>query len=159
MRHTVKASALARETALEGGFDPEIVVRLLAEAGDDFPITLDDRLPFGINRLGMLGITLGRHVHLLHSSRRRDPYSLLLLIRHEAEHVRQQREMPITFYVRYVASWLWGFLGPDRGRLRPPVTAPRWVRAYHAIGAEKEARRAEAHFGARLTALSAEDLE
>jgi hypothetical protein len=138
----VAASELLERAASAIGLPSDLLAEIFAGVPIDFPVLLSPALPFGADRLGMIGITLGGRVHLLSRVVRGDPADLIVLLRHEAEHVRQQREDRF-FYVRYVWGWLGGFIRPPREGTRGGL-AGRWRRAYIGIAAEREAYEADA---------------
>jgi hypothetical protein len=126
------------ESAIEGLFHPSTA---------DFPVIFVRRLPLGASRFGMIGITLGRRVYLAETVRRYPPQKLIALLRHEAEHVLQQRS-PL-FYPRYVGQWLAGAIRALFSRSGGSV---RWrlYQAYRNIQAEEEAYGAEELLRSRL---------
>lgn len=147
MGNTLTARELLHRTALLWRRDPADVERLLSDVPMDFPVTIDDRLPFGVERHGMSGITLRGRVYIHQAVLEQSPLSILLLLRHEAEHVRQQRNSPYWFYVRYVGEWIVAvirLLGSARNRVS------RSRRAYLMISAEREAYGAEGRARAML---------
>lgn len=119
----------------------------------DFPIILTDRLPLDLQRRRMIGVTFGGKVWILSSYLDRPAVRLLTLLRHEAEHVEQQRRDPLLFYPRYGLSWLCNILGarPPQGAtgLRAGGTA-RAHAAYRAIIDERKAYAAGNRFRSRL---------
>lgn len=140
MGNTMTARDLVRQIARAWGRDPVLVERALADAPLDFPVAICDRLPLGVHRRGMSGITLRGRVYLHRSVMKRSAVSIIALLRHEAEHVRQQRLAPVSFYIRYVGEW---FGALARLLVSPATDVPRWRRAYMMIGAEQEAYEAE----------------
>ena len=101
----VRAETLVREIAGQLGYPEEEILSLFNGAPLDFPIFFTRRLPFLVHRFGMVGITLTARVWLLEHVIERDPVLLLALIRHEGEHVVQQRKSPLFFYPGYLFSW------------------------------------------------------
>lgn len=120
------------------GLSEAIVDEMFEGAPLDFPIVFAPHLPLLSDRLGMAGITLGGRVWLL--ARHYAPEALIVLVRHEAEHVRQQRTHPGLFYPRYGIGWLARLL-----RRSPGATCglPRWRAAYLSIPYELEAYAAD----------------
>jgi hypothetical protein len=111
------------------GMTQDTVAEIFGGAPIDFPITFSHHLPLLADRFGMIGITLGARVWLLDRTRSFAPEAIIVLIRHEAEHVRQQRERPAGFYLEYGLGYLRGLIGAG-GRSRD---------AYRGIRAEREA--------------------
>lgn len=134
MPDIVAARALVLETAARAGYDIAVIDRIFEHAPLDFPIIISNSLPFFAHQLGMAGITLRGRVHLLKSILLHSPADIIVLIRHEAEHVRQQRERGLAFYPRYVYDWIGGFLGNLSA-----APGSRWYRAYLNISYEREA--------------------
>ena len=147
MRDVVAASALLERAASLLDLPPDLLAEIFRGVPVDFPVILSSTLPFRADLLGMVGITLRGRVHLRSSATEGPPADLIVLLRHEAEHVRQQRKDPLFFYLRYVAGWVRGFIRPPRGghgRGSPGGVAGRWHRAYMGIEAEREAYEADA---------------
>ena len=78
----------------------------------DFPVIFTQRLPLFAHRFNMIGITLCGNVYLLERLRDLPYIELLSILRHEAEHVKQQQRSPLLFYVRYCLSYIIGILRP-----------------------------------------------
>jgi hypothetical protein len=155
VRHGLTALDVVTEAASRLNLDAAIVARIFDETPLDFPVHFRDRLPLFAHRLGMIGITLAARVWLLVSARQLPADALIALIRHEAEHVRQQRERPILFYPRYALGYLIGLLRPSstgslgdkssEGRRHASRREhSRTHRAYRSIGYEREAYAADA---------------
>lgn len=145
MRNVVDARSLIASAAREAGLDRAVIDRIFEGIPTDFPVIFTERLPLGAGILGMIGITLFGRVYLRSAMQRSSPEALLLLLRHEAEHVRQQRRDRILFYPRYLLGWLRRFMT----ELVSAQNAERrvgkaWRRAYRMIPAEQEAYGAEA---------------
>lgn len=134
MPDIVAARTLVLETAARAGYDAALIGLIFQHAPLDFPVVISNSLPFFAHRLGMAGITLRGRVYLLKSILKHSPADIIALLRHEAEHVRQQRERGLAFYPRYVYDWIGGFFG----RL-PAAPGSRWHRAYLNIPYEMEA--------------------
>jgi hypothetical protein len=142
VRHRLSARDVAADAAARLGLDPSVVAEIFDGAPLDFPIVFATRLPLFAHRLGMIGITIGARVWLLDAARRLPPESLLALVRHEAEHVRQQRERPLLFYPLYGLDYLRTLLsGRDRATDR---SASMTHHAYRTIGYERAAYAADA---------------
>ena len=105
MGDRLTASALLERLATDTGFSPALIAEIFHGVPVDFPVTISRHLPLGADRLGMAGITIGGHVYLVESVRRYPSEELIRLLRHEAEHVRQQRSDQL-FYLRYGWQWL-----------------------------------------------------
>jgi hypothetical protein len=132
------AAALLEAWARELGVDRALVEAAFEHVPLDFPVHFRARLPLAAHRAGACGITLFGRVYLLHHICSWPPLDRLAILRHEAEHVRQQRADRL-FYLRYGADWLGRFLRPEGARnLRSRLRG-----AYRAIGAEREAYAAE----------------
>lgn len=130
----IEARHLLREIALRGGIGSETLERIFEGTPVDFPVRFSSRLPLMAHRLGMIGITLFGTVHLLARTLDYPPGELLVLLRHEAEHVRQQRTRGLVFYPRYLYYWIRHFFGS-----LPHSPTGRWRRAYFDIPDEREA--------------------
>lgn len=94
----------------------------------------------------MIGITIGARVWLLDAVRALPLERLIAIVRHEAEHVRQQRAHRFSFFPRYGLEYLRGLIVPADD-IRVTQRARTWTRsylAYRAIGYEREAYSAEA---------------
>jgi hypothetical protein len=145
MRHLLTARELLIESFGALGLGQEEMSLLFADTPVDFPVIFSGWLPLFVHRFGMVGITLFGRVYLLDQARTYPIVELIAIVRHEAEHVRQQREAPFLFYIRYVGEWLVGLIGGKPGRDGSSARQPRdrWHRAYRAIAAEQEAYRAE----------------
>ncbi|MDB5033057.1 MAG: Uracil phosphoribosyltransferase [Chlorobi bacterium] len=126
------------------GLRHETIDEIFRDAPTDFQVIISSTLPFRVDRFGMIGITLLGRVYLLEQALAYSPSALIALLRHEAEHVRQQREKRF-FYIRYIASWLRNVLHGDAGKNTGTFRAfrSRWHGAYRDIPAEKEAYAAE----------------
>ncbi len=133
MPDPVKAHTLLLETAARARLGNSILERIFEGVPLDFFIRFSPTLPFFVHRLGMSGITLFGRVHLLGPADRYEPIELIVLLRHEAEHVRQQRKRGSLFYPQYLWHWTREFL-----RGNGPLTG-RWHRAYMNIPDEREA--------------------
>jgi hypothetical protein len=103
----------------------------------DFPVTIARHLPLGADRLGMAGITILGHVYLSSTVERYPNSELIRLIRHEAEHVRQQRADRL-FYLRYAWQWI-AHLTRSVPELRRRSLTDVAHTAYMSIQAEREA--------------------
>ena len=112
MGNRIEAKGLVEELIAGYKLPEADVIDLFRDVPLDFPIFFRKRLPFRVNRFGMIGITLRGRVWLLEKIKTGNPIWLLGLIRHEAEHVRQQRLEPLLFYPRYLLYWLGNFLNP-----------------------------------------------
>jgi len=145
MRNVVDARSLVTSAAREAGLDHALTDRIFEGTPLDFPVIFTDRLPLGAGLLGMIGITLLGRVYLHSSMRSSSPEALLFLLRHEAEHVRQQRRDRILFYPRYILGWLRRFAMELSSASDAERRVRRaWHRAYRMIPAEQEAYGAEA---------------
>ena len=139
----VTASDLIEELARRADLPHELILSAYGPAPSDFPVHFVRHLPFGADRFGMVGITLRGQVWLLDRLRDRPPLQLLTLLRHEAEHVAQQRRAKLAFYPLYVGEWLLNLLRP--GLPIPPTATGRPGRSYAAyrnISYERDAYRA-----------------
>ena len=149
MGNTLTAAALLQEAATAGEFDRNLIENIFRGVPLDFPVIFGRHLPLGADRFGMVGITLFRRVYLVERARSYSPEDLITLLRHEAEHVRQQRSDRM-FYLRYAWQWLGGLL---RGSFRSFSQPPRQPRspgiatlarqAYLSIEAERDAYNAD----------------
>jgi hypothetical protein len=103
----------------------------------------------------MVGITIGGRIYLHSSALQLPAVRLLTILHHEGIHVLQQRKNPLSFYTRYVASWIGHlFLQSIRPATGNAVSvAERFNRAYLAIGAEREAYGSEQRFERVVAAL------
>ena len=115
MGNGVKAHTLVKALIRYHGLSESVIGEFFTDVPLDFPIFFRRSLPFQANRFGMIGITLRGKVWLLKKAEAGTPIWLLSLIRHEAEHVRQQRLEPLLFYPRYVLYWLAYLLNPFPG--------------------------------------------
>jgi hypothetical protein len=147
VRHDVIARDVVREAADRIGLDASIVDEIFASAPIDFPVRFARHLPLFADRFGMVGITLAARVWLLESTREYSPESLIALIRHEAEHVRQQREHPASFYPRYGLGYLARLIATRASAASG--RSSRFRQAYRDIEFEREAYAA----GARALAI------
>lgn len=132
----------------------DLIERLFRGTPRDFPVICAETLPLRAHRFGMTGITLFGRVYLRNTVRNLPPAELIALLRHEAEHVRQQRESPVLFYPLYALFWLLFFLHPFPGARLKTLRKKhgRGQGAYRAIPYEEKAYEA----GDRaLTALRA----
>ncbi len=158
MGHRVEARQLAVLVGTELGLTGSDLLRFFGDAPLDFPVTFSGRLPFLAHRFGMVGITLGGKVRLLEKSRNSSPPWFLSLLRHEAEHVRQQRKEPILFYPRYLLFWLAKLLHPfpsdDLRSLRRRYGL--FYAAYRAIPYEIDAYREGDGLAERLKSIGTE---
>lgn len=141
MGNEMRAETLLEETARRMPVRFEQVAELFRGTPLDFPVAFTDRLPFGAHRFGMVGITLFGKVRFLNRVRDFSPVELLSLLRHEAEHVRQQRRNPVFFYPLYGLWWLAGFFNPwpDERLKRLRGQHGRSLAAYRAIPYEVDA--------------------
>lgn len=175
----MSARDLLADAAARLGLDASLVAEIFDGAPLDFPVVVASHLPLLADRFGMVGITLAGRVWLLESVRDLPADALIALIRHEAEHVRQQRERPLLFFLRYGLGYIRGLLrngAPVAWRTTSPsaqgasapspgTAAPATLRspsaligrvrsraylAYRSIGYEREAYRAEAEARARI---------
>lgn len=139
MRYLVEAGTILTETAERLGVARSIVERIFQGTPLDFPVIIGPTLPFRAHRAGMAGITLLGRVYLLRHAAQADT-ELLVLLRHEAEHVRQQRASRL-FYARYAWAWLRAFARNVMLARSPRSAALRraWYKAYRSIEAEREA--------------------
>lgn len=131
---TLDVRALLDKWTESGGLPRRAVEQIFADVPLDFPLRLHTRLPLLAHRFGAAAITLFGTVTLLRDEWvRLGPAQQCALLRHEAEHIVQQRKAPVLFYVRYGLAWLRGWL-------------KHWsrYRAYRAIPYEVEAYAAEA---------------
>lgn len=76
------------------------------------PVIFTKRLPLRADRFGMIGIVLFGTIYLLPRLRTYPPAEFLSILRHELEHVIQQRNHPATFYVRYLLQVILRYLQP-----------------------------------------------
>ncbi len=137
MRNVVAARELLQRAAAAIELPAATLETIFLGAPTDFRVIIGSRLPFRIERFGMAGITLFGTVYLHEAVLGYSPVDLIVLVRHEAEHIRQQRASA-TFYARYLIGWLQSFLlrrGSDSGG----GVARRWHDAYMSIPAECEA--------------------
>ena len=145
MRDVVEARALIARSGAALGLRESLIGRIFEGTPIDFPVIIAERLPFFVHRAGMIGITLFGRVYLHARAQAYSPSSLLLLLRHEAEHVAQQRRQGLLFYPRYLFAWLRLFIAelfaPSKSRRH---AGSAWHRAYRLIPAELEAYGAEA---------------
>lgn len=145
MGHSVMAASLLEKAASAGGFDRNLLDEIFRGVPLDFPVIFGRHLPLAADRFGMAGITLFRRVYLLEKARSYAPEDLITLIRHEAEHVRQQRSDRL-FYLRYAGQWL-GSIFRDIFLSLRQTRSPRFTTlahtAYLSIQAEREAYNAD----------------
>ncbi len=143
----ISARELARTAAAQlapaFGLPPDAIVeQLFRHTPIDFPVVVDARLPFGVHRIGIAGITWRATVYLRSDCALpdADARGLLILLRHEAEHVRQQRADRL-FYVRYVTGWLGRFFAQlfRENPFTHGAVRAAWYRAYRALPAEQAA--------------------
>lgn len=139
MRYVVEAGTIVARTAEHLGVPRSIVALIFQGTPLDFPVIIGPTLPLRAHRAGMAGITLLGRVFLLRHAAHVD-IEFLVLLRHEAEHVRQQRASRL-FYVRYAWEWLRAYsrnlmLGRS---LRSAALTSAWYDAYRSIDAEREA--------------------
>lgn len=141
MGDTITARHLLEITARNLPVPLQQIEQLFRGTPLDFPVIFGPHLPLGAHRFGMVGITLFGRVYLRSTVRHLPPVELLSLLRHEAEHVRQQKERTLLFYPRYALSWLLSFLNPvPSERLQAlRATHGRAHGAYRAIPYEEEA--------------------
>ncbi len=147
MGHSLTAQELLPDLSARLGLSESVTRRIFSDVPTDFRVMIRHWLPFGVHRMGMGGITLFGRVWLHSSVRRLPSERLLLLLRHEATHIRQQRAQPIGFYFRYGIDWIAGVIGLTSLTLddrEDPRVLSRWMRAYYAIPFEREAYREEA---------------
>jgi|GEM_PF-1998486 len=136
MRDVVAARELLERASAAIALPAATLEAIFLDAPTDFRVIISSRLPFGIERFGMAGITLFGTVYLHKTVLGYSPVDLIVLVRHEAEHIRQQRASG-TFYARYLIGWLRSFFlrrKKDSGGM-----ARRWHNAYMDIPAEREA--------------------
>ncbi len=146
----MNARSVVALAAERGGFDADEIVRLFGSAPLDFPVIFRRHLPLYVDLNGMRGITIFQRVWLLDRVVDAAPIDLIGLIRHEAEHVAQQRTNPLLFYPRYLVDWLLGYLRKNRhGTLA--ALRRRFGRAHAAYRFIPDERRAYAA-GLRLEA-------
>ena len=112
MGHRIEAGDLITDIVSRSDLPIADVLALFQDAPLDFPVIFSSTLPLQAHRFGMVGITLRGSVWLLNRARELSPLRLLALIRHEAEHVQQQRKAMGFFYPRYGLSWLGNMLNP-----------------------------------------------
>lgn len=153
MPHTLIAETLVNRLAAQLALPANAVPILFGGLPLDFPIIFRRTLPFAVHRQGMAGITLFQKVYLLEAMETANPQSLLLLILHEAVHIRQQRNQAL-FYPCYGLAYLWGILrfgvSRHRGGIRQQLH-----RAYRQIPAERQAYAAEDRARLRLRKMLA----
>jgi hypothetical protein len=142
MRNALTADELIAEAARRIGLSPHATDALFEGVPRDFPVRIHRKLPMRADLLGMIGITLFGTVHILERALRYSPHDILSLLRHEAEHVRQQRRSGTLFYVRYIFDWVRLVVHPDPGEPARGWRA-RIDGAYLGIGFEREAYAAE----------------
>lgn len=151
MRRELRASLLVEEV-LAGSFSPyptlqERILGLFAGVPLDFPVIITDRLPFRLDRRRMIGVTIRGRVWILSSWLDRPALHLLALLRHEAEHVRQQRRSPLGFYPRYVGGWLCNLLRGGSAEIETSRSLiGRMHHAYRGIPDERSAYLAGRRF-------------
>lgn len=151
MRRELRADALLDEV-LTTRFpsDPRLQVRIRALFSGvpiDFPVIVAERLPLRLERRRMIGVTIRGRVWILESWLERSPLQLLALLRHEAEHVRQQRNSPILFYPRYLLGWICNLLrGGSAETETPRGISGRMHGAYRGIPDERSAYLAGRRF-------------
>lgn len=114
-RVRLSAGEIVTRAAGASGVPPDLIEQLFRGTPRDFPVIVAETLPLWAHRFGMTGITLFGRVHLRNTVRNLPPAELIALVRHEAEHVRQQRERPVLFYPLYALFWLLFFLNPFPG--------------------------------------------
>jgi len=146
------AARLIFQRAGAVGFEPDDIIQHFSPAPTDFQVRFVKRLPLMAHLFGMVGITLLGRVWLKIETTEMSAEPFLSLLRHEAEHVRQQREQPIRFYPSYIGQWVVKFLSP-----RPAVVVRdrrrrggRFYAAYRSISFEEEAYDAGDEFLGRL---------
>jgi hypothetical protein len=145
MGNALTAQELLRDISARTGLSESLTHSIFADVPIDFPVVISAKLPFGVHRIGMTGITLFGRVWLHNSVQDFPPEDLLLLLRHEATHIRQQRAHPFGFYLRYALGWIAGVVAARNISLGTPSRRlSRWMRAYYAIPFEREAYREEA---------------
>lgn len=151
MRRELSASLLVEEI-LAGPFAPypslqDRVRRLFVGVPLDFPVIITDRLPFRLDRRRMIGVTFRGRVWILSSWLDRPALHLLSLLRHEAEHVGQQRRSPVGFYPRYVGGWLCNLMHGGSAEIETSGSlSSRMRRAYRRIPDERSAYLAGRRF-------------
>lgn len=156
MRHTLTALDFLAPIAARLGLPREALDDVFDGCPSDFPVIVAEGLPFGVHRAGMSGITLAGRVYVRRAVAERASAETIVLIRHEAEHVRQQRAERVLFYPRYGISWLITFLATivRQNPFARGALSRAWYRAYRAIPAEREAYaagdRARAILAARM---------
>jgi hypothetical protein len=147
MRDVVDARAMIAEAGAAIGLSGDGIDRIFEGAPSDFRVIISTRLPFFVHLAGMVGITLFGRVYIRSHMRSLPPAALLLLLRHEAEHVAQQRREGALFYPRYLFGWLLGLarelLRDAKHRAKRGAQGGAWYRAYRNLPAEREAYDAE----------------
>ncbi len=113
-------AAWGGELTPDGATSAERIERAFDGVPLDFPVHISPTLPLMAHRAGAAGITLFGRVHLIGSVLEWSPTDRLLILRHEAEHVRQQRSQSL-FYPRYIGAWL----GRMAREIMAPTGAPR----------------------------------
>ena len=152
----IDADRLITLTLRHASGDPESLERAvrssLPELPLDFPVRFTSRLPFRLDRAGMIGVTIFGRVWLRDDLRQRPAIAILSTIVHEAVHVAQQRASPLLFYPAYFGGWGLNLLRPGSGHYLRSMRSSRGRRgaAYRSIPAEREAYVVEARFRARL---------
>ena len=141
MPDVVTARDLLMRTAALAGVDAGLLDTIFEGAPLDFTVRFAPTLPFSVHRFGMAGITLFGRVHLLDRVREYPPAELIVLVRHEAEHVRQQRRRGPLFYPKYLWDWGREFLRrrSDTDDMASRRAMRRWWLAYMNIPDEREA--------------------
>ncbi|MBC8146313.1 MAG: hypothetical protein H7X80_12070 [bacterium] len=139
MRNRLNARDVVRDVAARNHLPQRVIDEIFVDAPLDFPVVFSRRLPLFADRFGMDGITLNASVWLLESVRSYPVTEFLSLLRHEAEHVRQQRERPAMFYLHYGLDFIKALAAPAADRM-----GSRFRAAYTGIGHEREAYAAGA---------------
>lgn len=129
----------------------EIIWSTLPQIPLDFPVRISRHLPFLLDRMNMIGVTLLGRVWLRADLLERPTLSIVATLIHEAVHVAQQRRNPVRFYLRYVGGWALNALNPIPGRaLRTARIRRGWLHAaYRFLPEERIAYTTEARFRAR----------
>jgi len=141
----LKASQLIEQWIASGVLSRSVAEAIFASVPTDFTLRIRPRLPLFAHRSGAVAITLCGDVTALRPAwEGMPPTTQCALLRHEAEHVRQQRAAPLLFYLRYGLAWVWGFMTVPGGR------GTRGHRAYRSIPYEVDAYAAEAEAARRL---------
>ncbi len=139
-RNTTALDA-ARDAIRRASLPEDLLDTIFTGVPLDFPLLYRRRLPLRVDLLGMIGITLRGRVYLHERARSISPRAFLRLLRHESEHVRQQREERL-FYMRYITGFIRALL-PLLFRSGAGSLGERFHRAYLRIPAERAAYAAD----------------